>query len=77
MPCVPRQVRRLSGYRCSISVTQGIVLSVQQKYMDGNAVQIGGAIVDSGKFDWTNARFTDITEPDEYWFGDPRMAIAW
>lgn len=40
-------------------------------------MQIGGAIVDSGKFDWTNARFPDLTEPDESWFGDTGLASAW
>ncbi len=42
-----------------------IIVHSISKYMDGHAVQIGGAIVDSGKFDWTNGRFPDLTEPDE------------
>jgi O-acetylhomoserine (thiol)-lyase len=34
-----------------------IVVHSTTKYMDGHAVQVGGAIVDSGKFDWNNGKF--------------------
>ena len=34
-----------------------IVVHSTTKYMDGHAVQGGGVIVDSGKFDWTNGKF--------------------
>jgi len=37
--------------------------------MDGHAIQVGGVIVDSGKFDWTNGKFPDFTEPDESYHG--------
>jgi O-acetylhomoserine (thiol)-lyase len=38
--------------------------------MDGHAVQVGGVIVDSGKFDWTKSgRFPGLTEPDESYHG--------
>jgi O-acetylhomoserine (thiol)-lyase len=37
--------------------------------MDGHAVQIGGAIIDSGKFDWTNGKFPMLTQPDESYHG--------
>ena len=37
--------------------------------MDGHAVQVGGVIVDSGKFDWTNGKFPCLTEPDESYHG--------
>ena len=37
--------------------------------MDGHAVQGGGIIVDSGKFDWTNGNFPDFTEPDVTYHG--------
>ena len=46
-----------------------IVIHSTSKYMDGHAVQIGGAIVDSGNFDWTNGNFPDLTEPDESYHG--------
>ena len=39
------------------------------KYMDGHAVQVGGVIVDSGKFNWANGKFPEFTEPDESYHG--------
>ena len=46
-----------------------IVIHSTTKYMDGHAVQIGGVIVDSGNFDWTNGKFPEFTEPDESYHG--------
>ena len=46
-----------------------IVIHSTTKYMDGHAVQGGGVIVDSGKFDWTNGKFPELTEPDESYHG--------
>ncbi len=46
-----------------------IVIHSTSKYMDGHAVQVGGVIVDSGKFDWTNGKFPSMTEPDESYHG--------
>jgi O-acetylhomoserine (thiol)-lyase len=46
-----------------------IVTHSTTKYMDGHALQVGGVIVDSGKFDWTNGKFPELTEPDESYHG--------
>ncbi len=46
-----------------------IIIHSTSKYMDGHAVQVGGVIVDSGKFDFTNGNFPDFTEPDESYHG--------
>ncbi len=51
-----------------------IVVHSTTKYMDGHAVQGGGVIVDSGKFDWEKAyretgKFADMVEPDESYHG--------
>jgi len=46
-----------------------IVVHSTSKYMDGHALQIGGIIVDGGKFDWTNGKFPEFTEPDESYHG--------
>lgn len=46
-----------------------IVIHSTSKYMDGHAVQVGGVIVDSGNFDWTNGKFPDFVEPDESYHG--------
>ena len=46
-----------------------IVTHSTSKYMDGHAVALGGVIVDSGNFDWTNGKFPAFTEPDESYHG--------
>ena len=46
-----------------------IVVHSTTKYMDGHAVQMGGVIVDSGRFDWTQGRFPEFTEPDASYHG--------
>ena len=46
-----------------------IVVHSTSKYMDGHALQIGGVIVDSGNFEWTNGNFPEFTEPDESYHG--------
>lgn len=46
-----------------------IIVHSTSKYMDGHALQVGGVIVDSGKFDWTRGNFPDFTEPDESYHG--------
>ncbi|MBE5938647.1 MAG: O-acetylhomoserine aminocarboxypropyltransferase/cysteine synthase [Lachnospiraceae bacterium] len=46
-----------------------IVVHSTSKYLDGHALQNGGVIIDSGKFDWTNGKFPEFTEPDESYHG--------
>ena len=48
-----------------------IVTHSTTKYMDGHAVCVGGAIVDSGNFDWLKyaTRFPGLTTPDESYHG--------
>jgi len=46
-----------------------IVINSTTKYMDGHAVQVGGVIIDSGNFDWTNGKYPEFTEPDESYHG--------
>lgn len=47
-----------------------IVTHSTTKYMDGHATSVGGAIVDSGNFDWTqNDKFKGLTTPDESYHG--------
>lgn len=46
-----------------------IVIHSTTKYMDGHAVQVGGVIVDSGKFNWDNGKFPSLTQPDESYHG--------
>jgi len=46
-----------------------IVIHSTTKYMDGHATAVGGVIVDSGKFDWNNGKYPELTEPDESYHG--------
>ncbi len=47
-----------------------IVVHSTSKYMDGHAVQCGGVIIDSGKFNWAaSGKFPDFTEPDASYHG--------
>lgn len=48
-----------------------IVTHSTTKYMDGHAMSVGGAIVDSGNFDWAKYgnKFHGLTTPDESYHG--------
>ena len=46
-----------------------IVIHSATKFIGGHGTAIGGVIVDSGKFDWTNGKFPCMTEPDESYHG--------
>ena len=48
-----------------------IVTHSTTKYMDGHATQVGGAVVDSGNFDWEKYadKFPGLTTPDESYHG--------
>ncbi len=48
-----------------------IVTHSTTKYMDGHGAQVGGAIVDSGKFDWNKYadKFPGLTTPDDSYHG--------
>jgi len=46
-----------------------IVVYSLTKFIGGHGTSIGGAIVDSGKFDWSKGDFPEITEPDPSYHG--------
>ncbi len=46
-----------------------IVVHSCTKFIGGHGTSIGGAIVDSGKFDWANGRYPEMTEPDPSYHG--------
>ena len=48
-----------------------IVTPSTTKYMDGHGATVGGAIIDSGKFDWTKHadKFPGLCTPDESYHG--------
>ncbi|MDP8299017.1 MAG: homocysteine synthase [Candidatus Tantalella remota] len=46
-----------------------IVVYSATKFIGGHGTSVGGLIVDSGKFDWTNGKFPLISEPDPSYHG--------
>lgn len=46
-----------------------IIVYSATKFIGGHGTSIGGVIVDSGKFDWTNGKFPLIAEPDPSYHG--------
>lgn len=46
-----------------------VVVYSTTKFIGGHGVSIGGAVIDSGNFDWTNGKFKKLTEPDESYHG--------
>lgn len=47
-----------------------IVTHSTTKYMDGHASVVGGAIIDSGNFDWAaSGKYPELTTPDESYHG--------
>src|SRR5699024_10606217 len=46
-----------------------IVLHSLTKYINGNGTALGGAIIDSGNFDWGNGKFPEFTEPSPGYHG--------
>jgi len=46
-----------------------IVVHSMTKFMGGHGTSIGGVIVDSGKFDWKNGKFPQLTEPSRAYHG--------
>ncbi|WP_300979332.1 O-acetylhomoserine aminocarboxypropyltransferase/cysteine synthase family protein [Flavobacterium sp.] len=46
-----------------------IVIHSLTKYISGNGTSLGGVIIDAGKFDWSNGKFPEFTEPSEGYHG--------
>lgn len=46
-----------------------IVVHSLTKWLGGHGAGIGGIVVDSGKFDWTDSKFNLFNEPDESYHG--------
>lgn len=46
-----------------------IVVHSATKFIGGHGTSIGGVIVDGGKFDWSNGKFPQFTEPDPTYHG--------
>jgi len=46
-----------------------IVVNSATKIMGGHGNSVGGVLVDSGKFDWNNGKFPELTEPNPSYHG--------
>src|SRR5512136_3273603 len=46
-----------------------IVVDSATKFINGHGNSIGGIIVDSGKFNWSNGKFPEFTDPDPSYHG--------
>lgn len=46
-----------------------VVVHSTTKYLDGHAVQVGGCVIDSGNFEWTEEKYPGLTTPDESYHG--------
>ena len=54
-----------------------IVVESATKWIGGHGTSVGGVIIDSGKFDWSNGRFPEFTEPaDSFGANSPFGNIA-
>ncbi|MDR2829512.1 MAG: O-acetylhomoserine aminocarboxypropyltransferase/cysteine synthase [Methanobrevibacter sp.] len=46
-----------------------IIVDSATKFIGGHGTTLGGVIVDSGDFDWTNGKFPELTRPDPAYNG--------
>lgn len=46
-----------------------LVIHSLTKYIGGNGTSLGGVIIDAGKFDWSNGKFPEFTEPSPGYHG--------
>jgi len=77
---IPVVVDNTSAVGLVKPIEHGVDISVLSatKFIGGHGTSIGGVIVDSGNFDWSNGKFPGFTQPDPsyhglvYWdaFGD-------
>ena len=59
-----------SPYLCRpIEHGADLVVHSATKFIGGHGTSIGGLIIDSGKFDWNNGKFPQITEPSPGYHG--------
>lgn len=70
VPLVVDNTFGAAGYLCRpIEHGADIVVQSATKWIGGHGTSIGGVIVDSGIFDWSNGRFPTFTEPSPGYHG--------
>lgn len=58
-----------SALVCPIDHGADIVIHSLTKYIGGNGTSLGGVIIDAGKFNWSNGKFPEFTEPSPGYHG--------
>ncbi len=53
-----------------------IVVHSLTKFIGGHGTSIGGILVDGGKFDWSNGKFPEFTEPNPSYHGAKLLEVA-
>jgi len=68
---IPFVVDNTVGVGLVKPIDHGVDITVLSatKYIGGHGTSIGGVIVDSGKFNWSNGKFPEFTEPDPSYHG--------
>jgi O-acetylhomoserine (thiol)-lyase len=68
---IPLVVDNTVGVGLTRPVDHGadVVVISATKYIGGHGTSIGGAIIDSGNFDWSRGKFPEFTEPDPCYHG--------
>ncbi len=68
---VPFMVDNTAGVGLVRPIDYGADITVLSatKFIGGHGTTMGGVIVDSGKFNWTNGKFPEFTEPDPSYHG--------
>lgn len=68
---VPFVVDNTVGVGLVKPIDHGVDITVLSatKYIGGHGTSIGGVIVDSGKFNWSNGKFPEFTQPDPSYHG--------
>ncbi|ORX85020.1 lyase [Anaeromyces robustus] len=70
IPLIVDNTFGMGGYLVQpIKYGADIVIHSTTKWINGHGTVIGGVIVDSGKFDWTNGKFPQFTEPSPSYHG--------
>jgi O-acetylhomoserine (thiol)-lyase len=70
VPLVVDNTFGAAGYLCRpFDFGADIITTSATKWIGGHGTSIGGAIIDSGKFNWANGNFPEFTQPDPGYHG--------
>lgn len=70
LPLVVDNTFGAAGYLCRPAhYGASIVLHSATKWIGGHGTSMGGALIDTGQYDWGNGRFPQFTEPSEGYHG--------